>query len=91
MVYRGRLFYGGAYLDVKVFTGPEGKYLKYMLPEELVDTSKFLLCPMPGALISLAVKEGDTVEIGQVNTYTTTTTHRIIPPRRIILSCHNLT
>ena len=30
------------------------------------DTSKFLLCPMPGLLVSLAVAEGDEVAEGQV-------------------------
>jgi propionyl-CoA carboxylase alpha chain len=29
------------------------------------DMSKYLLCPMPGLLVSLNVREGDTVEAGQ--------------------------
>jgi propionyl-CoA carboxylase alpha chain len=29
------------------------------------DLSRFLLCPMPGLLVSLNVKEGDKVEAGQ--------------------------
>ena len=36
-----------------------------MLPQEDVDHSKYLQCPMPGQLISLAVKEGEGVEAGQ--------------------------
>jgi propionyl-CoA carboxylase alpha chain len=37
-----------------------------LMPEKLApDTSKSLLCPMPGLLVSLAVAEGDTVEAGQ--------------------------
>ena len=39
---------------------------KYVLdPEPAADLSKFLVCPMPGLLVSLDVKEGDTVEEGQ--------------------------
>lgn len=37
-----------------------------MLPLEEVDHSMYLQCPMPGQLISLSVKEGDSVEVGQV-------------------------
>lgn len=29
------------------------------------DTSKFLLCPMPGVVTSISVQEGDQVEAGQ--------------------------
>ncbi len=29
------------------------------------DLSRFLICPMPGLLVSLNVKEGDKVEAGQ--------------------------
>ena len=36
-----------------------------MLPEEKVDYSKYVLCPMPGTLVSCAVEAGDSVEIGQ--------------------------
>ncbi len=60
-----QLFFGGAYVSTKVYTPAEQALLKYMLPIEEVDNSKFLQCPMPGQLISLAVKEGDKVEVGQ--------------------------
>jgi len=37
-----------------------------LLPEkQAADTSKFLLCPMPGLLLSLSVSEGEAVEEGQ--------------------------
>ena len=36
-----------------------------MKEKEVLDTSNLLLCPMPGMLVSLAVKEGDVVEVGQ--------------------------
>ena len=32
---------------------------KYMLLPEIKDNSKFLLCPMPGTLISCGKKEND--------------------------------
>jgi propionyl-CoA carboxylase alpha chain len=36
------------------------------MPEKLPpDTSKMLLCPMPGVVTGIAVNEGDTVEAGQ--------------------------
>ena len=38
---------------------------KHMLPPKVVDTSDFVLSPMPGTLISFSVKEGDQVEVGQ--------------------------
>jgi len=36
-----------------------------MLPEEKVDVSAFLLCPMPGTLVSCTVEAGQRVEAGQ--------------------------
>jgi len=37
-----------------------------LMPEKIpADTSKMLLCPMPGLVVSIAVKEGDAVEDGQ--------------------------
>jgi propionyl-CoA carboxylase alpha chain len=59
------LFYGGAYLSVEVYEPREQALLKHMLPVLEVDNSKYLQCPMPGQLISLAVQEGDVVEVGQ--------------------------
>ena len=32
---------------------------------EVADTSKLLLCPMPGLMVSLAVSEGQTVKAGE--------------------------
>jgi propionyl-CoA carboxylase alpha chain len=37
-----------------------------MLPKVAPDLSKYLLCPMPGLVVSIAVAEGDKVEAGQV-------------------------
>ena len=45
---------------------PRVAQLAKLMPEKLPpDTSKMLLCPMPGVITSIAVKEGDQVEAGQ--------------------------
>jgi propionyl-CoA carboxylase alpha chain len=36
-----------------------------MLPKAAVDTSRYLLCPMPGLVVALHVAEGDSVQPGQ--------------------------
>ncbi|MFM2044399.1 MAG: propionyl-CoA carboxylase alpha chain [Pseudomonadota bacterium] len=59
------LFHGGAELAVEVLT-PRAAELADLMPVKLPpDMSKFLLSPMPGLLVSVAVKPGDTVEAGQ--------------------------
>jgi propionyl-CoA carboxylase alpha chain len=37
-----------------------------MIPKVAPDMSKYLLCPMPGLVVSVAVIEGEKVEAGQV-------------------------
>jgi propionyl-CoA carboxylase alpha chain len=60
-----RIRYRGADLDVKVRT-PRAAELAALMPEKLPpDTSKMLLCPMPGLVVSIAVEEGDEVQDGQ--------------------------
>ncbi|MBL8584357.1 MAG: acetyl/propionyl/methylcrotonyl-CoA carboxylase subunit alpha, partial [Rhizobiaceae bacterium] len=45
---------------------PRSAELARLMPEKLPpDTSKMLLCPMPGVITSITVAEGDTVEAGQ--------------------------
>ncbi|WP_377274443.1 acetyl-CoA carboxylase biotin carboxylase subunit [Rhizobium sp. R86522] len=45
---------------------PRVAALAKLMPEKLPpDTSKMLLCPMPGVITGVAVKEGETVEAGQ--------------------------
>ena len=40
--------------------------LHALMPEKVApDTSKFLLCPMPGLIVSVSVEEGDEVKAGQ--------------------------
>ncbi len=60
-----RVRYRGADLPVKVMA-PRIAELSKLLPEkEPPDTSKFLLCPMPGLVVSLQVEPGAKVEEGQ--------------------------
>jgi len=61
--YRFRMF--GSQHDVIVRTPLEHQLSKHMLPPVVKDVSQFLLCPMPGTLISVSVKEGQHVEAGQ--------------------------
>ena len=45
---------------------PRAAELAALMPEKVPpDTSKYLLCPMPGLIISLAVDEGEEVKAGQ--------------------------
>ncbi|WP_071797143.1 acetyl-CoA carboxylase biotin carboxylase subunit [Natronohydrobacter thiooxidans] len=61
--YRMRL--RGADLKVQVFA-PRQAELAQLMPEKLPpDTSKLLLCPMPGMVVSIAVEEGQEVFEGQ--------------------------
>ncbi|MGI9350127.1 MAG: acetyl-CoA carboxylase biotin carboxylase subunit [Rhizobiaceae bacterium] len=60
-----RVRWRGADLDVKMISKKQAQYLTLM-PEKIApDTSNFLLCPMPGLVVSIAVNEGDEVQEGQ--------------------------
>ena len=60
-----RLRYRGADLNVVVRT-PRQAELVAKMPEKVPpDTSKMLLCPMPGLIVNIAVVEGEAVEEGQ--------------------------
>jgi len=60
-----RLFHGGSQVDVTVVTPRVAELLKYMPVKSPPDLTKFLLSPMPGLLVSLAVKEGDRINAGE--------------------------
>ena len=60
-----RLTTSGVVREVLVLTPSQAKYFHKMPEEEQADTSKLLLCPMPGLVVSIAVHEGDQVEAGQ--------------------------
>jgi propionyl-CoA carboxylase alpha chain len=60
-----RLRHRGADLRVHVRT-PRQAALAALMPEKLPpDTSRFLLCPMPGLVVRIAVEVGDEVQEGQ--------------------------
>ncbi len=60
-----RIRYRGADLKVRVRT-PRQAELAALMPEKLApDTSKLLLCPMPGLIVKVDVEVGDEVQEGQ--------------------------
>ncbi len=55
----------GASVEARLMT-PRTAQLAAMMPEKKeADTSKTLLCPMPGLVVSIAVEEGQTVAPGE--------------------------
>ncbi|MGI9353985.1 MAG: acetyl-CoA carboxylase biotin carboxylase subunit [Rhizobiaceae bacterium] len=59
------LRYRGATLDATVMSPRLAELDALMLKKEAADTSKQLLCPMPGLIVSISVSEGDEVQEGQ--------------------------
>jgi propionyl-CoA carboxylase alpha chain len=59
-----RLSHRGVVLDAFVYTGREAELVRLMPAKKLADTSKKLLCPMPGLVISIAVVAGQDVKAG---------------------------
>ncbi len=55
----------GASHRVRVLTPRAAELARFMIPKIAPDMSKYLLCPMPGLVVSIAVAEGDRVEAGQ--------------------------
>ncbi len=60
-----RLTRGGARIAVKVLTPLAAELLSQMPAKQPPDLSRFLLSPMPGLLVSLAVGEGQDVKAGE--------------------------
>jgi propionyl-CoA carboxylase alpha chain len=60
-----RLFHGGSQVDVRIVTPKVAELIKFMPDKPPPDMSKYLLSPMPGLLVSIAVKEGDEINAGQ--------------------------
>jgi len=58
------LTYEGIEASVRVLTEREAELAALMPAKKKADTSKFLLCPMPGMVVSLAVGEGQDVRAG---------------------------
>jgi propionyl-CoA carboxylase alpha chain len=60
-----RLRMQGLDLNVKVYTPRIAELASLMLEKLPPDTSKLLLCPMPGLIVKLNVQKGDKIEEGQ--------------------------
>ncbi|MCB1477175.1 MAG: biotin/lipoyl-binding protein, partial [Rhodobiaceae bacterium] len=60
------LSYRGVATKVYVYTEYEAKLAALMPYKEPPDTSKFLLCPMPGLVVSINVEEGQEVKAGEI-------------------------
>ncbi len=58
------LTHRGVTLELKVYTPREAEFAALMPEKEEVDSSRQLLCPMPGKVLSLSVSEGDRVKAG---------------------------
>ena len=55
----------GAIHKVEILPAHVAPLARHMIEKIPPDLSRFLICPMPGLLVSLNVKEGDKVEAGQ--------------------------
>jgi propionyl-CoA carboxylase alpha chain len=60
-----RLNHAGAQLKVLVLAPRAAELANHMLEKTPPDLSKFLLSPMPGLLVTLAVQEGQDIKAGQ--------------------------
>jgi propionyl-CoA carboxylase alpha chain len=61
-----RLTHHGRQHAMRLLTPRAAELQGYMIPKVAPDLSRYLLCPMPGLVVSIAVAEGDKVEAGQV-------------------------
>ena len=59
------LSYRGVVRDAHVFTAREAEFAKMMPEKAAADTSKKLLCPMPGLVISISAVEGQEIKAGE--------------------------
>ncbi len=60
-----RLWHDGSQADIRIVSPMVAGLLAHMPVKEPPDLSKYLLSPMPGLLVSLAVNEGDVINAGQ--------------------------
>ena len=60
-----RLSHDGHRADITILTPREAELMKLMPVKAPPDTSRHLLAPMPGLLVSVAVKPGDEVKAGE--------------------------
>ena len=57
--------HAGAHAFVRVFTEREAELAAWMLDRKGAADTRFLLCPMPGLVKSIAVKAGQEVKVGE--------------------------
>jgi len=62
---RYRLSQRGSQIDALVVIPRAGELSQHMIEKTPPDLSRFLLSPMPGLLVRLAVKEGDEIKAGE--------------------------
>ena len=60
-----RVSQGGSSVATVVYGPQAAELASLMLRKGLADTSKFLLCPMPGLVVSVNVSEGQDVKLGE--------------------------
>jgi propionyl-CoA carboxylase alpha chain len=60
-----RLSHKGVSVSAYVFTKREAELARLMPAKKLADTSKKLLCPMPGLVVAIAVAEGQEIKVGE--------------------------
>jgi propionyl-CoA carboxylase alpha chain len=60
-----RLARGGAVMNAQILVPRAAELLGRMRPKPAADLSRHLLSPMPGLLVSLAVREGQAVKAGE--------------------------
>lgn len=65
MIEGYRLTHGGVEVDVLVRTKQAAEFAARMPKKENPDLSKWLMSPMPGLIVSIAVKPGEEVKAGQ--------------------------
>ncbi len=59
------LSYQGVQTKAYVYTETEAAYARLMPVKQAADMGKFVLCPMPGLVVSVAVSEGQEVKAGE--------------------------
>ncbi len=60
-----RIDHSGASVEARVFTRREGELAQLMPEKKAADTSKVLLCPMPGLVKAISVVDGQEVKAGE--------------------------
>jgi propionyl-CoA carboxylase alpha chain len=60
-----RLAWRGVQVEAHVYTPREAELARLMPLKKLADTSKKLLCPMPGLVVSISVAKGQDVKAGE--------------------------